>query len=47
MDHTNEAQLVEKVSNIRNFIQSCVKLLKDPSSVKILQTPIERCNTKV
>jgi hypothetical protein len=28
-------------------MQSCVKLLKDPSSVKILQNILEKCNTEV
>jgi hypothetical protein len=45
MDHTSEAQPLEKVSNIKTFLQSCVKLLKDPSSVKILQNMLEICNT--
>jgi hypothetical protein len=37
MDHTSEAQPLEKVSNIKKILQSYVKLLKDPSYVKILQ----------
>jgi hypothetical protein len=28
-------------------MQSCVKLLKDPSSIKILQNMLKRCNTEV
>jgi hypothetical protein len=46
MDHTDEAQPLEQVSNIRNFLQSCVKLLNDPSSVKILKNMLERCNAE-
>jgi hypothetical protein len=46
MDHISEAQSLEQVSNIKTFLQYCVKLLKDPSSVKILQNILERCNTK-
>jgi hypothetical protein len=43
-DHTSEEKPVEKVSNINLFMQSYVKLLKDPSSVNILQNLLERCN---
>jgi hypothetical protein len=37
MDHTSEEQPLEQVSNIKKNLQSSVKLLKDPSFVKILQ----------
>jgi hypothetical protein len=47
MDQTSEAQPLEKVSNTKTFLQSYVNLLKDPSSVKILQNLLERCNTEV
>jgi hypothetical protein len=47
MDHTSEAQPLDQESNIKKFLQSCVKLLKDPSYVKILQNMLERCNTEV
>jgi hypothetical protein len=47
MDHTNEAQPLGKVSTIKTFLQSCVKLLNDPSSVKVLQNMLEICNTEV
>jgi hypothetical protein len=47
MDQTNEAQVVEKVSTIETFPQSCVKLLNDPSSVKVLKNMLEICNTEV
>ena len=47
MDHTNEGQPLEKVSTIKTFLQSYIKLLKDPSSVNILQNMLERCNTEV
>jgi hypothetical protein len=47
MDHTSEAQLLEKVSNTKTFIQSCVNLLKDPSSIKILQNILEIFNVEV
>jgi hypothetical protein len=47
MDHTNKGQPLEQVSTIKTFLQSCVKLLNDPSSVKVLQNMLERCNTEV
>jgi hypothetical protein len=47
MDHTNEGQPLEKVSTMNTFIQSCAKLLNDPSSIRGLQDMIEICNTKV
>jgi hypothetical protein len=37
LDHTNEAQPLGQVSTIKDFLQSCVKLQNDPSSVKVLQ----------
>jgi hypothetical protein len=45
MDHTSEAQPLEQVSPINTFLQSRVKLLNDPSSVKVLQNMLEICNT--
>jgi hypothetical protein len=47
MDHTSEPRPLEKVSNIKTFLQSCVKLLKDPSFVNILQNILERCSIEV
>jgi hypothetical protein len=47
LDHTNEAQPLGQVSTIKAFLQSCVKLLNDPSSVKVLQNILEICNTDV
>jgi hypothetical protein len=47
MDHTSEVQHLEQVSTINTFMQSCVKLFNDPSSIKVLKYIIERCNTKV
>ena len=37
MDHTSKGQPLEKVSTINTFSQSHIKLLNDPSSVKVLQ----------
>jgi hypothetical protein len=36
LDHTNEMQPMGQVSTIKGFFQLCVKVLNDPSSVKIL-----------
>jgi hypothetical protein len=33
-----------QVSTIKGFLQSCVKVLNDPSSVKILQNILEKCS---
>jgi hypothetical protein len=49
LDHTKEMQPMGQVSTIKGFMQSCVKLLNDPSTVKILQNVLEKCSieTKV
>jgi hypothetical protein len=46
MDHTNRMQPKEQVSTIKEFFQSCVKVLSDPSSLKILQNILEKCNSE-
>jgi hypothetical protein len=45
LDHTNEAQPLGQVSTIKDFMKYCVKLLNDPSSVKVLQNMLKICNT--
>jgi hypothetical protein len=47
MDQTSEAQPLEKVSTIKTFLQSCVKLLNDPSCIKVFQNMLEICNAEV
>jgi hypothetical protein len=47
MDPTNEVKPLGKVSTIKTFLQSCVKLLNDPSSVKFLKNMLEICNIEV
>jgi hypothetical protein len=47
MDHTSEGQPLEKVSTIKTFLQSCIKLFNDQSYVKVLQDMLEICNTMV
>jgi translation initiation factor RLI1 len=46
MDHTSKTQSEEQVSTINTFLQSCVKLLNDPSSIKVLKNMLEICNTE-
>jgi hypothetical protein len=47
MDHTSEVPPIVQVSTIKNFLQSCVKLLNDQSFVKVLKNILEICNTEV
>jgi hypothetical protein len=47
MEHTSKGKPSKQVSSIKNFMQSCVKLLNDPSSIKILQNILKICNTEV
>jgi hypothetical protein len=44
LDHTKEAQPLGQVSTIKGFLKSCVKILNDPPSVKILQNMLEICS---
>jgi hypothetical protein len=46
-DHTKEAQSLGQVGTINDFLQSCVKLVNDPSFVIVLQNMLEICNTNV
>jgi hypothetical protein len=46
LDHTNKIQPKEQVCTIKDFLQSCIKMLSDPSSVKILQNILEKCSSK-
>jgi hypothetical protein len=36
MDHTNKGKPLEQENTINIFLQYCVKLLNDPSSIKVL-----------
>jgi hypothetical protein len=47
MDHTSKGQPLEKVTTIKTFLQSCVKLVNDPSFVKVLKNMLEICSTEV
>jgi hypothetical protein len=44
MDHTKEMQPLGQVSTIKVFLQSCIKLINDPSSAKVLQNMLEICS---
>jgi hypothetical protein len=44
LDHTKEIHPMGQVSTIKRFMKSCVKLLNDPSSIKILQNVLEKCS---
>jgi hypothetical protein len=46
LDHTSEVHLVNQVSCIKTFLQSCIQLFKDPSSVIILHNLLYRCTKK-
>jgi hypothetical protein len=37
VDHTNEMKPLGKVSTIKGFLQSCIKVVNDPSFIKIFQ----------
>jgi hypothetical protein len=47
LDHTNGMQPKGEVITIKGFFQSCVKVLSDPSSMKILQNILEKCSSKM
>jgi hypothetical protein len=47
LDHTNEMQPMGQLSTIKGFFQSCVKILSDPSSVKIFQNILEQCSIEM
>jgi hypothetical protein len=46
LDQANEMQPTGQVSAIKIFFQSCVKVLSDPSSVKILKNILENCSNE-
>ena len=44
LDHTKGMQTKGQVSTIKGFLKSCMKVLSDPSSMKILQNILEKCS---
>jgi hypothetical protein len=47
LDHTKKMQPMGQESTIKGFLQSCVKLLNDPSTVKILKNILEKCSIEM
>jgi hypothetical protein len=45
LDHTSEFHPGNQVSCIKTFLQSCIQVFKDPSSVLVLQNLLDRCTT--
>ena len=43
-DKTSKEKSSEQVSNLRNFLGACVKLLDDKNSLQVLQNLLEKCN---
>jgi hypothetical protein len=46
LDHTKGIPPEGQVSTIKDLLQSCIKMLSDPSSVKILQNILEKCSNE-
>jgi hypothetical protein len=46
LNHTHGMKPKGQVSTIKDILQSCVKILSDPSSMKILQNIIEKCSNE-
>jgi hypothetical protein len=46
LDHTQGMQPKGQVSTIKGFLQSCINILSDPSSMKILQNILEKCSSE-
>jgi hypothetical protein len=46
LDHTKGMSLKGQVSTIKDILQSCIKILSDPSFVKILQNTLEKCSNE-
>jgi hypothetical protein len=47
LDHTNKMKPMGQVIIIKGIFQSCVKVLNDPSSMKILQNVLEKCSIEI
>ena len=46
LDHTKGILPEGQVSTIKDFLQSCIKMLSDPSSMKILQNILKKCSSE-
>jgi len=45
-DHTKKEPPSNQLSNLRNFLGSCVKLLNDKNYLQVLQSLSEKCNSR-
>jgi hypothetical protein len=45
-DQTNQEQSSYQVIILRNFLGSCAKLLNDKNSLQVVQTLLEKCNSR-
>jgi hypothetical protein len=43
-NHTNKNKPLEQVSNLREFMVSCLNLLNDQTSTQVLQILLSKCN---
>ena len=44
-DQTKKDQPSKQVSNLRNFLGSCVNLLNDKNSLQVLPSMLKKCNS--
>jgi hypothetical protein len=47
LDRTNKIQPKEQVSTIKYFLKTCIKMLSDPSSIKVLQNILDKCSSEM
>jgi hypothetical protein len=47
LDHTDKMKPMGQVNTSKGFLQSCVKVLSDPSSMKIFQNILEKCSIEM
>jgi hypothetical protein len=45
-DQVNQGKSLEQVSNLRNILGACVKLMSDKNALQILQNFLEKCNPR-
>jgi hypothetical protein len=42
LDHTYKGEKTEKVSNLKNFLESCFKLLNDKNAMDLFKNMLEK-----
>jgi hypothetical protein len=42
LDHTYKGEKTKKVSNLKNFLESCFKLLNDKNSMDLFKNMLEK-----